>query len=180
MTRRNPNAEERFAEVVLPEIEVMMRVALSITGSTNDAEDVVQETMLRAFRAIDRFDGRHPRAWLLTILRNVHVNSVRRRRPDLLRHADGNELSTMPSVSSAESVVMDRTFDAVVEVAYHSLPDDLREVVSLVDVQGMTYAQAAAIMETPVGTVMSRLHRARARIRAKLSEAGVSRSREER
>ncbi len=180
MTRRNPNAEERFAAVVLPEIEVMMRVALSITGSTNDAEDVVQETMLRAFRAIDRFDGRHPRAWLLTILRNVHVNSVRRRRPDLLRHADGNELSTMPSVSSAESVVMDRTFDAVVEVAYNSLPDDLREVVSLVDVQGMTYAQAAAIMETPVGTVMSRLHRARARIRAKLSEAGVSRSREER
>jgi len=180
MTRRNPDAEERFAEVVLPEIEVMMRVALSITGSTNDAEDVVQETMLRAFRAIDRFDGRHPRAWLLTILRNVHVNSVRRRRPDLLRHADGNELSTMPSVSSAEADVMDRTFEAVVEGAYHSLPDDFREVVSLVDVQGMTYAEAAAIMETPVGTVMSRLHRARAHIRAKLAEAGMSRSKEER
>jgi AcrR family transcriptional regulator len=67
MTRRDPSTEERFAEVVLPEVEVMMRVALSRTRSTSDAEDVVQETMLRAFRAIDRFDGRHPRAWLLTI-----------------------------------------------------------------------------------------------------------------
>lgn len=180
--RNDRTSEERFADVVLPEVDVMMRVALSITRSTSDAEDLVQETMLRAFRAIDRFDGRYPRAWLLTILRNAHVNSIRRRRPELLRDPDGpeNKLDTSSHARSAESVVMDGTFDAVVERAYRSLSDDFREVVALVDMHGMTYAEAAVAMDTPVGTVMSRLHRARARIRAHLKEAGVTRSKEQR
>ena len=173
--------EERFTDVVLPEVDVMMRVALSITRTTSDAEDLVQETMLRAFRAIDRFDGRYPRAWLLTILRNAHVNSIRRRRPELLRDPDGPEkFDTRSQTRSAESVVMDGTFDAVVERAYRSLSDDFREVVALVDMHGMTYAEAAVAMDTPVGTVMSRLHRARSRIRAHLKEAGVTRSKEQR
>ncbi|MBW3641959.1 MAG: sigma-70 family RNA polymerase sigma factor [Actinobacteria bacterium] len=159
-----------------------MRVALSLTRSTSDAEDLVQETMLRAFRAIDRFDGRHPRAWLLTILRNVHLNSIRRRRPDLLRDPDTDVGELDPTVwaSSAESVVIDQTFDGVVELAFRSLSGELREVVSLVDVQGMTYAEAAATMGTPVGKVMSRLHRARARIRVYLAEARVTQPKEER
>ena len=123
---------------------------------------VAREAAGRAFRAVDRFDGRHPRAWLLTILRNVHLNSVRRRRPDLLRDPDTDVGRTRPDLwaSSAESVVIDQTFDGVVELAFRSLPGELREVVSLVDVQGMTCAEAAATMGTPVGTVMSRLHRA--------------------
>jgi RNA polymerase sigma-70 factor (ECF subfamily) len=90
------------------------------------------------------------------------------------------QLERTSYASSAESVVIDATFDAVVEVAYRSLPEHFREVVSLVDVQGMTYAEAASVMETPVGTVMSRLHRARARIRKQLALAGVSRPKEER
>ena len=70
-----------FGEVVEPEIEVLLRVARSLTGAESDAEDLVQETLIRAFGALDRFDGRHPRAWLLTILRRTHLNMHRRRRP---------------------------------------------------------------------------------------------------
>ena len=82
-----------FADVVEPEIEVLLRVGRSLTGSDTDAEDLVQETMIRAFGAIDRFDGRHPRAWLLTILRRTHLNMHRRQRPstvgdwEVLHHA---------------------------------------------------------------------------------------------
>jgi len=74
-----------FERYVLPETELLLRVANSLTRNRADAEDLVQDTLLRAFRAIDRFDGRYPRAWLLTILRNTHINRNRRRRPELLR-----------------------------------------------------------------------------------------------
>ena len=82
------DAEAAFARYVLPEVDVLYRVALSITRNKADAEDLVQDTMLRAFRAIERFDGRHPRAWLLTIMRNAQINRVRRRRPGLLNDPD--------------------------------------------------------------------------------------------
>src|SRR5680860_903706 len=70
-----------FRQLVEPEIEVLLRVALTITSNQADSEDLVQETLLRAYKAIDRFDGRHPRAWLLTILRNTNANMHRRQRP---------------------------------------------------------------------------------------------------
>ena len=70
-----------FERYVLPELDVLLRVARSLTHNAADAEDLVQETLIRAHRSIDRFDGRHPRAWLLTILRNANVNRARRRRP---------------------------------------------------------------------------------------------------
>ena len=87
MTDETASADA-FERYVLPEVEVMLRVARSLTRNHADAEDLVQDTMLRAYRAIDRFDGRHPRAWLLTILRNTHINRNRRRRPELLRDPD--------------------------------------------------------------------------------------------
>ena len=80
--------KEAFDRFVVPEIEVLYRVARSITRNPTDAEDLVQDTMLRAYRAILRFDGRHPRAWLLTIMRNAQINRVRRKRPELLRDPD--------------------------------------------------------------------------------------------
>lgn len=78
-----------FDRYIVPEIPVLYRVALSLTGQQVDAEDLVQETLVRAFRAVDRFDGAHPRAWLLTILRHAHLNRVRMRRPVLLRDRCG-------------------------------------------------------------------------------------------
>ena len=169
---------DAFAQHVLPEVDVLLRVALSITRRTVDAEDLVQDTLLRAFRSMDRFDGAHPRAWLLTIMRNAEVNRNRRRRPELLRDPDVSlaNLAAVPSSGAGdpETVVVGETFDAVVAEAYDRLPERHREVVRLVDLDGLSYAEAADVLGVPVGTVMSRLHRARARMRDRLAAAGLA------
>lgn len=154
----------------------MYRVALSLTRNPADAEDLVQDSLLRAYRAIDRFDGRYPRAWLLTILRNAQVNRVRRRRPELLRDPDATmeRLADIDKGASVEEVVVDAGFDAEVESAYTSLPAKFRSVVELVDLQGRSYQEAADALSVPVGTVMSRLHRARKRIKAQLEADGYT------
>lgn len=172
------DAEAAFARYVLPEVDVLYRVAMSITRNRPDAEDLVQDTMLRAFRSIERFDGRHPRAWLLTIVRNAQINRVRRRRPGLLADPDGfadRDAGMADDAPGPEQVVMDRQFDSVVEDAYLALPEKFREVIDLVDLAGLSYDEAAAVLEVPQGTVMSRLHRGRKRIRESLADAGVQR-----
>lgn len=173
-----------FDRYVIPEVDVLLRVALSLTRNAADAEDLVQETLLRAYRAIDRFDGAHPRAWLLTIMRNAEVNRHRRRRPSLLRDHDASmaQLAAVPSSGAGdpESVVIGETFDAVVSDAFAALPDRHREVVRLVDLDGLSYQEAAEILGVPVGTVMSRLHRARSRMRDRIAAAGLAPRRGER
>jgi RNA polymerase sigma-70 factor (ECF subfamily) len=167
--------DEAFTRYVLPEIDVLLRVALSRTRSAADAEDLVQDTLLRAYRAIGRFDGRYPRAWLLTILRNAQVDRVRRRRPSLLRNPDAGQRShdDRDASPSAEALVVGQTFDATVEDAVAHLPTRFRHVVALVDIEGLSYQEAADALGVPVGTVMSRLHRARHRIRTRLTAAGL-------
>jgi RNA polymerase sigma-70 factor (ECF subfamily) len=157
---------------VLPEIEVLLRVARTLTPDHADAEDLVQDTLVRAYRAIDRFDGAHPRAWLLTILRNTQINRTRRQRPELL---DDPERAFVDDATGdgVETLVVGVTFDAVVEEALRALPDRFRRAVELVDVGGLTYAEAARVLGIPVGTVMSRLHRGRHRIRDRLAAADL-------
>lgn len=164
-----------FARYVEPEIELLYRVAVSLTGQHADAEDLVQDTLIRAYRAVDRFDGAHPRAWLLTILRNTHRNRVRVRLPMLLRddQQEGGLLDGPVDGPSPEELVVGEGFDAVVADALGALPDKHRAVVRLVDVDGLSYAEAAQALGVPRGTVMSRLHRARARIRTRLVTAGL-------
>lgn len=172
------DAQAAFSRYVLPEVDVLYRVALSITRNKADAEDLLQDTMLRAFRSIERFDGRHPRAWLLTIMRNAQVNRVRRRRPGLLADPDeaaDRSAALADDAAGPEQQVMDRQFDSVVEDAYLALPEKFREVIDLVDLAGLSYDGAAAVLEVPQGTVMSRLHRGRKRIREALADAGVQR-----
>lgn len=166
----------KFDRYVLPEVDVMYRVAMSLTRNSADAEDLVQDTMLRAYRAIDRFDGKYPRAWLLTILRNAQVNRVRRKRPELLRDPDvtmPRVADTSPGGRAAEELVVEQGFDAEVEAAFNDLPDKFRDVVVLVDIQGLAYQEAADELGVPVGTIMSRLHRARKRIKKQLEAAGL-------
>jgi len=168
---------ERFATYVLPEIEVLLRVARTLTRRTADAEDLVQDTLIRAYRGIDGFDGAHPRAWLLTILRNTNVNRNRRRRPELLDDPDrtmatvADERADSPSV---EALVIGAEFDAVVEDAFRELPDGFRRAVELVDLGGLSYAEAAELMDVTEGTIMSRIHRARKRINDRLVIAGLA------
>jgi RNA polymerase sigma-70 factor (ECF subfamily) len=161
-----------FRELVEPEIEVLLRVALTITSIQADAEDLVQETLLRAYRAIDRFDGRHPRAWLLTILRNTNANMHRRQRPgtigdwELIRTA--RPAFGRTALPSAEDSFVDHELHADLDAAVRALDPRFRAALILVDVHDLSYAEAAAVMGVPVGTVMSRLSRARDRIRKSL------------
>jgi len=171
-----PGSEAAFRQYVLPEVDVLYRVGRSLTRNHADTEDLVQETLIRAYRAIDRFDGRHPRAWLLTILRNAQINRTRRRRPELLHDPDV-ELERLASTSigdqdDPEHQVVDPVFDANVQAALDALPDRFRRPVELVDLAGLSYQEAASQLDVPVGTVMSRLHRARKRMREHLDRAG--------
>ena len=165
--------DQAFETFVLPEIEVLLRVANSLTRNYAEAEDLVQDTLIRAYRGINRFDGRHPRAWLLTILRNTHINRNRRRRPELLRDPDA-ATDRMISAASGErtDAGVDDEIDAEIIRAVETLDEPFRRAVDLVDIGGLTYAEAAEVLDVPVGTVMSRLHRARSRIRDRLDEVG--------
>lgn len=169
--------EERFQAFVVPELEVLLRVALTLSSQPADAEDLVQDTLLRAYRAIDGFDGAYPRAWLLTIMRNTAASRGRRRRPQLLD--DPERIGEFPPAGAVaeptpEQAAMGRMFDTAVESALATLPGKFQRVVRLVDVDGLSYAEAAGVLGVPVGTVMSRLHRARARIRVSLAAAGLA------
>jgi RNA polymerase sigma-70 factor (ECF subfamily) len=165
-----------FATYVLPEVEVLLRVASSLTAQPADAEDLAQETLLRAYRAVDRFDGRHPRAWLLTIMRRAEVSRQRQRqrRPHLLDDPDTDLDRLVPAPDATpEELVVDLTFDEVVDTVFAGLPLRDQQVVQLVHVDGLSYAEAAQLLGVPKGTVMSRLHRARKRIRDQLLAAGL-------
>lgn len=149
-----------------------MRVARSITGNAADADDLVQDTLLRAYKSIDRFDGRYPRAWLLTIMRNAQINRVRRKRPELLKDPDVTlaiVANTDPDAATPEDLVIELTLDETIESALQSLSPQFREAIHLVDIDGLSYKEAAAVLDVPVGTVMSRLHRGRKLIRQALS-----------
>lgn len=163
-----------FEQLVLPEIDLLFRVARSLTRSTADAEDLVQETLLRAFRSIDSFDGRYPRAWLLTILRNTNINLGRKKRPGLLNDPDSTEYTDLLSDDNTpESQHIDGTFDATIDDAFAALSPEFRQIVDLVDLHGLAYQEAADALGIPVGTVMSRLHRARRSIRNAVSVNGL-------
>jgi RNA polymerase sigma-70 factor (ECF subfamily) len=165
-----------FQTYVVPEIEVLYRVAVTLTRNPTDAEDLVQDTLLRAYRAIESFDGAHPRAWMLTILRNTHINRARKRQPLLLPDGESAQRvleQTGPPSPSSEEVALSEQFEPVVVRALRELPADFRAVIELVDLQGLSYAQAADRLGIPKGTVMSRLHRGRQRIRTSLDEAGL-------
>lgn len=168
--------DERFSTYVVPEIEVLYRVARSITGNPTDAEDLVQDTLLRSYRAIERFDGRHPRAWLLTIMRNAQINRVRRKRPELMRDPDLTMQTTADTSADGQDIeeqILVDTFDERIESALAALTPKFRQVVELVDVNGLSYQEAAEALDVPVGTIMSRLHRARKRMRSDLEAAGI-------
>lgn len=172
MSEASPD-DTAFEQYVLPEIEVLLRVAHSLTRNHAEAEDLVQDTLVRAYRGISGFDGRHQRAWLLTILRNTHINRNRRRRPELLRDPD-MAADRMLSAASDErtDARIDDEIDGEIIGALESLDEPFRRVVELVDIDGLSYAEAAEVIAVPVGTVMSRLHRARSRIRDRLAEVG--------
>ena len=168
-----------FAEHVEPEIDVLLRVARTLTGSWVDAEDLVQDTLIRAYRAMSSFDGAHPRAWLLTILRNTNINSHRRQRPDLLDETDSLERHSpafgASEISSPEQALTDRELGEDLHRFVAALDPKFATVLLLVDVDDLSYAEVADVLGIAVGTVTSRLSRARKRLRNDLNATARSR-----
>jgi RNA polymerase sigma-70 factor (ECF subfamily) len=168
----SPERDAAFERWVVPHLETLYRVGLAITGNHAEAEDLVQDSLIRAYRGLDGFDGANPRGWLLTILRNTHLNRHRRRRPGLL--ADPDSIDRYAAAGpGADDEALTAVFDARVEQALATLPAPQRTVIELVDVDGLSYREAAEVLDVAVGTVMSRLHRGRRRIRRRLGEVGL-------
>lgn len=167
-----------FEEEALPHLDTAYRVALRLTGDEAQAEDLVQETMLKAFRSWHQYrPGTNVRAWLLTILRHTFINEYRRKRK-VVSEIDVSEVeawTVFPEVQETdpEGRFFDQIVDAEVLNAIDALPDEFRETVTLSDVEGMTYAEIAAITEVPVGTVKSRLFRARQALQRQLYDYAV-------
>ena len=175
LSSRNAEQEARtlaFREIVEPELPVLLRAARGITKSKADAEDLVQETLIRAFKAILQFDGAHPRAWLLTILRNTNVNMNRRKRPVLLDDwnlwEDATPAFGHDHGSSAEETAIGKSLSGEIQNGFRDLDPRFREVLFIIDIQGFNYSECAALLGVPLGTVMSRLSRARKRLREHL------------
>ena len=172
-TRGSQSDDEAFQRYVVPELGALLRVAHSLTRNPHDAEDLVQDTILRAYRAMSSFDGAHARAWLFTILRNTHVNRNRRQRPGLFD--DANDAESVPEIrrSDPAELAEQAAFRDAVIAAVATLPDKMRVVVELVDLEMCTYAEVAMVLDIPIGTVMSRLHRGRRHIKEQLISSGL-------
>jgi RNA polymerase sigma-70 factor (ECF subfamily) len=170
----NSLQDAAFQRYVVPEIPALLRVARSLTSNAHDAEDLVQDTLLRAYQAIVRFDGAHARAWLFTILRHTHVNRNRKRRPGLLD--DPHDAETIPETrpSDPAELAEQSAFRDAVVAAIATLPEKNRAVVELVDLDSCSYAEVALALAVPIGTVMSRLHRGRRQMREYLTEGGFA------
>jgi RNA polymerase sigma-70 factor (ECF subfamily) len=161
----------RFATVVMPHIDDAYRLAHWLTGNRTDAEDVVQDASLRAFRAIRSFTGGSARAWLLTIVRNTAYSWLRKNRPAAVVTVDDLEAVELaqanpgdPDAETPEAAFIARADAEQLRAAIAALPTPFRETLVLRDIEGLDYREIAQATDVPIGTVMSRLARARRRL----------------
>jgi RNA polymerase sigma factor (sigma-70 family) len=170
----------RFADVVLPHLGDAFALARWLTGDRADAEDVVQDACLRAFRGIGGFAGGNARAWVLTIVRHTAFTWLGKNRPAALVVTDDLEAverAQQPhgpvarEVATPETALLAKADAARLEVAITALPTPFKETLVLRELQGLDYREIAEVTGVPVGTVMSRLARARRRLAAELGDA---------
>jgi len=170
-----PGAEQergiaRFEESVLAHMDSAYNLARWLTRNGHDAEDLVQDALLRAYQAFSGFRGVDGRAWLLTIVRNACYTWLRRNRQQELTTEFDEELHTPGGDDlSPESAVLREGDKARVQQALEELPAEFREVLVLREIEGLSYKEIGTVADIPVGTVMSRLARARARLQRGLS-----------
>src|SRR6202048_1803260 len=176
-----------FADLAMEYMGSLYTAAARMTRNPADAEDLVQETHLKACRAFGSFqEGTNLKAWLYKILTNTYINSYRakKRRPeqtdlddveDLYLYRRLGGLEAAAAGRSAEEEVLDHFTDSDVKAALESLPDQFRIAVLLADVEGFSYKEIAEIIDVPIGTVMSRLHRGRKALQKALYEFGMQR-----
>ncbi|MBR8745358.1 sigma-70 family RNA polymerase sigma factor [Nocardiopsis sp. MG754419] len=174
-----------FATAVTPFGDQLYPTALRMTRNPADAEDLVQETFAKAFANFHQFRaGTNLRAWLYRILTNTFINSYRKKQREPRQETTDEikdwqlaaaETHTSTGMRSAETEVLDHLPDSDIKQALARLPEEFQEVIYLVDIEGYAYKEVAARMGTPLGTVMSRLHRARRQLREMLADYGRER-----
>ena len=167
-----------FEEEFFPHIDALKTFAFHLSYDDDDANDLVQETYLKAFRFIDKYDqGTNAKAWLFKILKNAYINEYRKKskRPtkvdfeDIVSYHDSEE-SVLPGYLDLRAELFDNMMGDEVTIAINSLPIDFRTVLLLCDVEGFTYEEISKILDVPIGTVRSRLFRARNMLKDKLKE----------
>jgi RNA polymerase sigma-70 factor (ECF subfamily) len=175
------NADEKreaFEQEALPHLDAVYRVALRLAGDAAQADDLTQETMLKAYRAWHQYKpGTNIRAWLLTILRHTFINEYRRKK-HLAATVDVDEVESFTVFADVQEVdpegrFFDRIVDDEVLRAIDRLPEEFRETLVLSDVEGLSYGEIAEVTGVPVGTVKSRLFRARQALQRQLYDYAV-------
>ncbi|MGO9675566.1 MAG: sigma-70 family RNA polymerase sigma factor [Methylocella sp.] len=158
--------QKRFAEVVLPHLDDAYGLARWLTGNRSDAEDVVQDACMRALASLDSGSIERPRAWVLSIVRNTAFTWLAKNRPKTVLLTDDAEFFEMaaakePGAPNPEEALIAAADQSALESAIEALPHLFREVIVMRDIHGLSYREIAAAIDAPVGTVMSRLARAR-------------------
>lgn len=178
LTKEEVQKQEDFEDEIIPHLDAMYNFALRLTSDPSDAEDLVQDTIVKAFRFFSSYEkGTNAKAWLFRILKNSYINNYRKKSKQP-NQVDYDEVSTFYETIRAErtdtSDLEDKMFrdliDDDISAALEELPEDFRTVVLLCDVEGFTYEEIANMLDVPIGTIRSRLHRGRNLLKAQLKD----------
>jgi RNA polymerase sigma-70 factor (ECF subfamily) len=164
---KNPDQAD-FEQVFLPHLDAAYNLARWLLRNDQDAEDAVQEAYMRAYKAFARFRGGDGKAWFMTILRNVCYTTIRKLRSHETPEPFDEEIHQPSGESEMQEALRQKANAESLHCALNQLPDEFREIIVLHDLEGLAYKEIAAVVGIPIGTVMSRLARARGRLRAEI------------
>jgi len=166
---RNKKLKREFQEKILEHIDSLYNVALHMTKDKQNAQDLVQETALRAYRFFHRFEaGTNFKAWVMTVLRNIYINDYRKKikEPAHIEFEEVEDFISLPQINGAQEEIFSETMQSLI----NELPQDLTTTLTLFYVDSFSYKEIAQIMSCPIGTVMSRLYTARQILKRQLSK----------